>query len=251
MKTKLLVCFSTNRDEAAYNKFTKEIKQSIGLKQKKADVDMQDGEFDIITIYNDGRYSLSEAYNRMWREAKEETKNFDNYIMVFIHHDIHFKSNGWGKNLLNIYNENDVNIIGLAGTDKFYEHGVWWLDSKGQFNKNDLWGKVWHTDGKKEWKSDFTTPEKKCAKLQPVVVIDGVFIAVDPITTHMFDEDFGGFHYYDISFCVDNFLFGSKIYVTETIQIVHESGGQLSQAWEDSRFKLTDIYKQNLPLKIS
>ena len=240
MKTKVIVIFSTNRKEYEQKKFRKEIDNSIGLKKDL---------YQIIVYDNHGDVSLTQAYNYAWNALTIQDKELSDYILVFCHHDIHFKTKGWGKNLLNIYNNNEVDIIGLAGTDTLYNHGVWWLDDTGKLTKKNLWGKVWHTDSKKEWKSDFTA-DKKSEKLQPVVAIDGVFMVVNPTTCFKFDEDFDGFHYYDISFCVDNFLFGKKIAVTETIQIVHESGGVLSEAWEKSREKLVYIYEKNLPIKI-
>lgn len=246
MKTKLIVGYSTNRNETFIKKFNKEIIKSSGLKEKNEGIQ-------VFPYFNDGRFSLTETYNKLLYVIKGSTEVSDektDTLVVFIHHDIHFKTQGWGKNLLNIFNNNEVDIVGLAGTDHLRKHCVWWLDDQNQFNKNDLWGKVWHTDGKKQWKSDFTTDAKKCAKLQPVVAIDGVFIAFDPDTCVDFDEAFKGFHLYDISFCIENLLYGRKIAVTETIQIVHESGGQLSIAWEENRAKLAHIYDIQLPMRI-
>jgi hypothetical protein len=219
VKNRIIVAYSTNRDIKAQKFLNKSIKKSIGC------------EFDIIPISNDGSVSLTKAYNKAW-----ENYPFDEHdIFVFIHHDIHFKSNGWGTNLLNLFNTSEANIIGVAGTDKLYPHGIWWSDMQGQFNTRDLWGKVWHTDGRKNWKSDFTTPLKKCDKLQPVECIDGVFIAFDPDTCEQFDEDFDSFHFYDLSFCARNRAVGNKVYVTETIPLIHESEGPIGEIWDHYR----------------
>lgn len=227
MKTKILVGYSTNRDQKFRDKFFKEIKKNIGCK------------FDVMPIYNSGSMSLTKTYNKIW-----ETYPFDeSYIFVFIHHDIHFKTNGWGKTLLNLFNNNpDTHIVGVAGTDCMYKHGVWWLDYKGDFNQTDLWGKVWHTDGKKNWKSDFTTVNKKCDKIQPVVALDGVLLAFDPDQCEQFDEDFDSFHFYDISFCTRNKLANKNIFVTETIQILHESEGPIGEEWDKNRLKYLEKY---------
>lgn len=231
MKNKIVIGYSTNRDVTSQQIFNKEIKKTIGC------------EHEIFVYENDGTISLTEAYNKIWNSYS----NTEDIIFCFIHHDIHFKNNGWGKTLLRHFNNNDVDIIGVAGTNHLYNHGVWWLNKSNEFNKHNLWGKVWHTDGKKEWKSDFTTIDRRCAKLQPVVAIDGVFITFNPDTCEQFDEHFDGFHFYDISFSVKNFLANKKIMVTETIPICHESGGQLNSQWEMNRQKL--IQKYNLPLR--
>jgi len=234
---KLVVCYSTNRDTKFKLKYEKEIIKSSGLSKKK-------NEIYVIACHNDGDLSLTQAYNQMLNTAKQE---YENFLIVFIHHDIHFKTQGWGKNLINIFNKNEVDILGLAGTDILFSHCVWWLDQDKMMNQNNLWGKVWHTDGKKQWVSNFTG-NKKCDKIQYVAAIDGVFIACNPITCVDFDEDITGFHLYDISFCIENYLHGRKIAVTQTIQILHDSGGQLSMEWEANRAKLEFIYKHNLPI---
>jgi len=222
MKNRIIVAYATNRDVGFQKFFKKEVKKSIGC------------DFEICPIPNNGSVSLTKTYNKFW-----EGYPFDEHdIFLFIHHDIHFKNVGWGKNLLNLFNESDANIIGVAGTDHLYNHGVWWLDQSGQFNQKDLWGKVWHTDGKKNWKSDFTTPIKKCERLQSVAAIDGVFIAFDPDECEQFDEDFESFHFYDLSFCLRNLASGRSIYVTETIPIIHESEGPVNEIWDQNRQQL-------------
>jgi hypothetical protein len=229
MKTRILVGYSTNRDLKAQRKFNKEIKASIGCPHE------------IVSYENDGSDSLTFVYNYIWDCTKIISGLYDQTIFVFCHHDIHFKNKGWGANLIRLFNENEVNIIGVAGTAKLSPHCVWWLDDDQQFSFKDLYGKVWHTDGKKEWKSDFSA-SKGCAKLQQAEAIDGLFIAVDPLSCNKFDEDFEGFHFYDISFCLANK--DKNIAITETIQICHESGGNLSPEWENARLKLYKKYMQ-------
>ena len=237
-KTKILVAYSTNRNPQYQKQFNKHISKTIGC------------EHTIIPFENEGQFSLTNVYNYIWKTNEESDITHDEYVFVFIHHDIKFKTNGWGKNLLGIFNTNEINIVGVAGTDKFYANGAWWLDENNQFNQTDLWGKVWHTNGKTDWKTNFTTPNKKCDKIQPVVTIDGLFISFDPISCLKFDEDFDNFHFYDISFCLKNFVEGKKIAVTETIPICHESGGAMNQIWEDHRKKLIEKYIDKFPLKV-
>ena len=227
MKDQIIIAYSTNRDERYQKEFNKHLKKSCGCTSE------------IISYQNNSGESLTRVYNDIW--SKMSLECIKKSIFVFCHHDIKFKSNGWGKNLLNIFNESDADIVGLAGTDHFYPHGVWWLNSTGEFNQKDLWGKVWHTDGKKEWATNFTA-NKKCAKIQPVKVVDGVFLAFNPETCLDFDDEFEGFHFYEISFCYRNLIEDRKIYVTETIPIVHESGGKLSNEWELNRQQFIKKY---------
>ena len=239
MKNKVVIAYSTNRDDKFKKRYNKELIKSSGLSKKK-------GQIDVIGYNNQGEFSLTQVYNSAIRGIEAE---YSDYIILFLHHDVKFKSQSWGKNLLNIFNNHDVDILGLAGTDNLHSHGTWWLNDKQTMNQVNLWGKVWHTDGRREWATKFSG-DKVCQKVQPVAAIDGVFLAIDPDTCLDFDEEFGGFHLYDVSFCVENHLHGKNIAVTETIQLIHESGGQLSIAWEESRSKLARIYERELPIVI-
>lgn len=227
MKTKILIGYSTNKDLKFQKYFEKTLKKSVGC------------ECEFQAIYNTGSMSLTQVYNKIWQSYPFD----ESYVFVFIHHDIHFKSNGWGKTILNLFNsDSKPDIVGVAGTDTLFAHGAWWLNLEGKMTGANLYGKVWHINKKKTWRSDFTN-DKKCDKLQPVVTVDGLFIAFDPDSCEEFDDEtFQGFHFYDTSFCIRNVLAGKKVFVTETIPICHESVGQLSVQWEENRIKFTEKY---------
>lgn len=242
MKNKIVIGYSTNRSKSFQKEFNAELLASIGLSPEKNEVA-------IIPYENDAELSLTEAYNDIWECAS----TFKEAIFVFIHHDIYFKSKDWGRTLLDLFNGNEVDIIGIAGTQMLYPHGTWPFDKnfKPDIKSKNLWGKIWHlNDQGEEYLCNYTTTAKTCKKLQPVVALDGVFIAFDPDTCSEFDEDCDGFHFYDISFCVKNHLEGRRIAVTETIQICHESVGDITDVWEQSRVKFCEKYRPHLPCSI-
>lgn len=231
MKERIVVGYSSHKDAAYINGFIKQVAKSSGLNAKK-------GEIVFIGVQNPGSISLTKAYNTIWESAKD----IPNSICVFVHHDIIFKSQSWGRNLLNIFNNYNVDILGVAGSEVLYPHCVWWNNHTGTQMSSILWGKVWHKLGNKpEYVSNFSG-YRKCAKVQPAVVVDGLFIAANLENCLPFDEDFDGFHFYDISFCLKNFIAGKKIGITENIQITHMSGGNLSPEWEVNRQKLAEKY---------
>ena len=64
-------------------------------------------------------------------------------------------------------------------------------------------------------------------------MLDGLFFAIDKTKIKKtFDEDFHGFHFYDISFCFRNYLEGVKIGLTTQIRVTHLSIGQTNKQWE-------------------
>jgi glycosyltransferase involved in cell wall biosynthesis len=113
-------------------------------------------------------------------------------------------------------------------------------------NNGKLRGKVWHTDGLKQWESVFHNSNKI---IDDVVTIDGVFIAVNPDNIqHWFDERFNGFHFYDQGFVIPNYLDGCNIGVMNNISILHQSVGEVNQEWENNRQQFCELYKDELPV---
>jgi ribosomal protein S17E len=227
MKSKILVIYSTNKGNEFIQQFNEEISRTIGC------------DHEIQAIFNTGSKSLSRAYNVVWEQYEYDAT----YLFVYIHHDIHFGTDSWGKVLIDLFNENpDTHVVGVAGTDTLHDHGVWWVNEYNLFDTKNLWGNLWHDIYNKQWHTNFTTEKKVCQELQPVVVVDGTFMVIDPDECEQFEEKFTGFHFYDTSFCVRNKLAGKNIYVTEKIKIIHESMGHINEPWHDDRLKFVKLY---------
>jgi hypothetical protein len=223
MKDNIVVVFSSHLSEEENLKFIKHINDTIGVKHK------------VVCYTNFNQYSLSEVYNKAIKEYNNE-----NAIMVFCHNDITIKTRTWGRLLLNKFNNSDFQIIGVAGTT-YLENGCWWQD------RSKMCGVVEHTDGYSTWISEYAPPRKGYTK--PVVVIDGVFMAADCSNLeHQFDEDFKGFHLYDISWVLPNYLDGCNIGVTTDIRILHQSMGITNEQWELNRKQFIEKYKNELPI---
>lgn len=75
-------------------------------------------------------------------------------------------------------------------------------------------------------------------------------MAVDPIKIkNNFDESFGKFHFYDLSFCLPNYFSGVEIGVITDIRILHKSIGQTNNEWEENRIKFIEKFNNYLPIK--
>ena len=201
----ITVVYSTHKDENYNKKFKEHLEKSIDIK-----------DFEILEYVNHNQYSLSEIYNKGIENSKYN-------IIVCCHNDIHLEK-GWGKKLLNDFDNNtEFGIIGKAGSCYFPESGVYWE----KMNKTMV-GQVYHHPiGQKKWLSKYSP---KLPFLIPVVTIDGLFISFDKNKIkHRFDESFGRFHFYDHGFCVPNYLDGIKIGVTSSFEITHQSVGMPNQ----------------------
>lgn len=223
MLEKVIVVFSSHLSPEENEQFTKDVKDSIGVP------------CEVYCYPNHNEYSLSLIYNKALAEHDDKKSAF-----VFCHNDIIFNTSNWGKRLLAKFNNTDYSIIGLAGSMLLGEKGVWWEIPQAMI------GIVNHTNGLRTWTSEYS---KEFAGIRPVVLIDGCFMAVNPNEiTDKFDEEFVGFHFYDLGFCVPNYLNGVNIGVVTDIRITHKSIGITNDQWEQNRQFFIQKYSADLPI---
>jgi len=223
-KNKIIVIFSSHLGEEKNNEFINHIHKTIGVNHN------------IICYTNYNQFSLTEVYNKAIIEHNEE-----NSIMVFMHPDIIIQTQNWGKILLNKFNNSNYSIIGVAGSSWLSTSGMWWED------RSKMYGIISHTNGISTWINEYSN---EINGIQPVVVADGLFFGVDcNKIIHKFDEEFKGFHFYEISMMFPNYLDGCNIGVITSIKVLHKSVGQTNQQWENNRKQFAEKYKEFLPLR--
>lgn len=231
-KNKIIVIFSSHGNELENNKFIEHISTTVGVSHETH------------CYPNFNQYSLSSVYNKAIKEHHK-----DNSIMVFVHNDVVFETKKWGEKILRHFNNpsNDYQILGVAGSVEIPKHGCWYLkpDNSG-LNMTSMRGIINHDNGVSKWTSEYS---KSLKGVDPVVTVDGVLMAVD--TTEIinnFDEDYGMWHYYDMGFCVPNYLDGCNIGVVYDVRITHKSIGITDEDWQRNRDKFADKNKNDLPL---
>lgn len=205
--------------------FIEYLKKSSGYKK-----------INVIEKINNGEKSLAQVYNEILNESETD-------IIVFCHDDIYFDTNSWYSKIIKHFEKSDFGIIGMAGTTSMPSSGKWWED------RRKMIGIVNHESGGKKWESKYS--ESLGNSILPVVVLDGVFIAVHKKRIKKnFNEEFKGFHFYDIPFCFENFLEGVKLGVITNIRITHRSIGATNDQWEENRQLFEKKYSTNLPSKL-
>jgi GT2 family glycosyltransferase len=218
----ITVVFSTRKKDENY---IKSVKKAFGLNN-----------LEILCYENDNQFSLTEIYNKGLKESK-------NNIVVFCHDDLIFDNDTIGKKIIKHFKETEYGILGIAGTTDLTKNGVWWSV------KQRMVGQVGHRNQEKKWvnrytSSNFENPLNVC-------VVDGLFFAVSKERIKSeFNEEYKGFHFYDITFCVDNYLNGVKIGVVSNIKITHKSVGETNEEWENNRTKFANEYDSKLPLQV-
>lgn len=204
------------------------------IMETKGDCDIK-----IECIVNADGMSLTKIYSSIL--ANEEDNND---IVLFIHDDIEFLRPGWGSELIRLFNENpEYGIIGVAGSAEFDERAAWWT-----FDRK--FGQVLHRHDGKSWLTQFSPLLEK--DLEEVCVIDGLFIAVKKSRlSEDFNVDIEGFDFYDIDFCLANFLDGNcKVGVTTNIRIAHNSVGELKDSWYENREIVNNIFGDFYPIVV-
>jgi GT2 family glycosyltransferase len=191
---------------------------------------------EILAYTNPGQYSLSTLYNRGLAEA-------NHFIVVFLHDDLHFETPNWGPLLLQHFQHSNFGILGIAGTTELPQSGQWW-----QHPLTTL-GIVKHQHQQQIWTSKYSGDFQH--RILPAVCVDGVFMAVNKnLLQEEFNEQFTGFHFYDIDFCLNNHLAGVKVGVIFNLSILHQSIGQPTAAWEQVRLQFLTYHRYNLPCTI-
>jgi hypothetical protein len=207
---------------------TKHLIKTCGLDPKKIEV---------IEIVNKGNRSLTECYNEI---LKKSTYNH----VVFCHSDITLETKQWGHKLLKAFTKHsEYGIIGVAGSKNMPASGMWWE------NRKKMYGRVQHTHEGKTWLSTYS--EDLGQEIEETVIVDGVFFAVDKRKLKCdFNEKVEGFHFYDVTFCFENHLKGTKVGVTTVVRVNHKSIGMTNESWEANRLQFAENFKENLPVDI-
>jgi hypothetical protein len=195
-------------------------------------------EVQIIEKINNGEKSLSQVYNEILDESIHE-------IVVFCHDDLEFETNRWGEKLIKSFEKNtEYGILGLAGSKFLHESGQWWKVP------HTMYGIVNHKHEGKKWTSTYS--QNINDKIEETIMVDGLFFAINKSKIkHKFDESIPGFHFYDLGFCIPNYIDGVKIGVIFNNRVTHLSIGQTNQQWENNRILFSEKYKNNLPVDIT
>lgn len=191
---------------------------------------------EIIVFENEG-IPLSKIYNEGLEKATSK-------IVVFMHDDLILETNNLTPKINRIFDDNpEYGIVGVAGTDNLTS-GVWWD------NREDMYGVVGHIHNGKRHVNHYS--EKSYVdNLKEVVTIDGLFMMIhkDRIK-HKFNEEFRGFHFYDLPICIENYMDGVKIGVTTKIKLTHKSIGVTNKEWERNKLLFEALYEKKLPMKV-
>jgi len=192
---------------------------------------------EILMYENDGEMSLTQIYNKGLKESVND-------IVVFMHDDLILETPNMTPKIVKLFEKHpEYGIIGIAGTDKLMS-GMWWQ------NRENMFGVVGHIHEGKRHVNHYSKGVFNDV-LKDVVIVDGLFFMVrKSLLKKEFNEQFEGFHFYDISFCVENQFEGVKIGLTTKFGVTHKSVGMTNKQWEKNKLLFEALFEKRLPLTI-
>ena len=192
---------------------------------------------EILMYENDGQTSLTQVYNKGLKESVND-------IVVFMHDDLILETSNMTPKIVKLFEKHpDYGIIGIAGTDKLTS-GRWWD------NRENMFGVVGHIHEGKRHVNHYSKGVFNDV-LKDVVIVDGLFFMVrKSLLKKEFNEQFEGFRFYDISFCVENQFEGVKIGLTTKFGVTHKSVGMTNKQWEKNKLLFEALFEKRLPLTI-
>ncbi len=198
-------------------------------------------EYELCVIDNShNEYNIFSAYNEGVRRAKGE-------ILCFMHEDVLFHSENFGKVLEQNFSRNDIGAVGVVGAQfiSAVQSAGWW-DSSPMVG-GLLQGRT-DSAGKYRIQNDF---DGRVGKITDVAVLDGCFITTraDIFKKIKWDEtSYNGFHMYDMDICMQILLFGYRVCITPDIVIEHKSGGEESASYFEALKHFKTKWQKQLPI---
>jgi hypothetical protein len=199
--------------------------------------------YEIISIDNsNNQFGICSAYNNAGRQAKYP-------ILCFMHEDIFFETDGWGKIACFHLSDPKTGLIGVAGGDiKSLVPSSWSIP---MYSREINIIQHYSSDEKKPNKI-VETNSVSPSSLKNVTVLDGVWMCTrkDIFDQYKFDEStFSGFHGYDLDYSLQIGL-KYEVKVLFEITIHHYSEGKPDLKWMESAIALSKKWKSILPKSV-
>lgn len=219
----VIVC---SRQAPEWDFHQRNVQKTVGCDNEYIRIDNRKGEMGICVAYNMG----------VQKAAGE--------ILVFVHEDVFFMEEGWGKNLESKFlQDSSTGLIGVAGTQYLFKDDLRWHIAGQPFLK----GRVIHQlDRGERFILVVFSWDKNDSE---VVAVDGLFFAIrkELFSRASFDEKtFRGFHFYDLDICMQ-VRKTHKCIVTWDIMLQHFSAGKNDPAWHEAAKLFAQKYEKELP----
>jgi hypothetical protein len=196
--------------------------------------------FEFIAYDNRGTgKGICQVYNECAERAKYSN-------LCFVHEDVEFLTQGWGRILVEKLSEPDCGIIGFAGSTMKSKTITGW-------GATTYYGSRQHFVQRRKKKDLFIVDNPAGEAYSQVVTIDGMcmFVRKDVWANLRFDDKMlTGFHCYDLDFSIACHMAGYRNWVAQEVLIKHMSVGNYTMGWYNSSVDLHEKWGAVLPIYI-
>ena len=192
--------------------------------------------YEIIWIDNSQNdRNMCQAYNFGVTQAKYD-------YLCFMHEDIVFHSNDWGKMAIDSINDPSIGMLGVQGCVYYCESTTYW--TKSYFRKAHI---IQDRNGKKEkvYEQDYPCGNE-------VVAIDGLWMFIKRACfdkgLRWDDNHFRNFHMYDMDMSMQIIHHGYRIKLLEDLWIEHLSWGNFNKDFYEDNIIFHEKWDKFLPV---
>lgn len=168
-------------------------------------------------------------------------------FLCFVHEDVLFRTENWGKNLLAHFSLPNIGLVGVAGSDAFSNIPSTWSNALHSVELNII---QHYKEAQKQPEHIQISSSKGNSPSSRVVALDGVFLAAkkEIFEKIQFDDTLlRGFHGYDIDISLQSALQYTNLVIFD-ILIEHLSPGSLNKDWMDTTLHLSRKWRKKLPV---
>ena len=173
---------------------------------------------------------LTKAYNN-WMN------NSDSKYKVYLHQDVFIINRNFIIDILKVFEKDSIGVIGMCGAKYVPENGIWW-------DSPEIVGKVYESHTGKMGLLNFNEIE---LEFDEVEVVDGL-ILVTQYDIPWREDIFKGWHFYDMSQCMEFKKLGYKVVVPKQITpwCVHDCGiVNTMNGFDENRLIFIENYSKN------
>lgn len=197
-------------------------------------------DYEIISIDNStNKFSIFSAYNEGYKQSKYPN-------LCFVHEDVYFHTQDWGKKLIEHLSNKQTGIVGLAG-------GRLASRIPSSWSAHDKSVNILQSDKTSKERVKHFFPKDYNEKLREVVLLDGVLLAMrrDLFKDIQFDESFKGFHAYDLDISLQSINKGYKNFVAYDFELEHFSKGYRDKKYFENQILVFKKWQNLLPIDLN
>lgn len=184
----------------------------------------KDYSIEIIQIRNAN--SIASGYNEGMKKATGKYK-------IYLHQDVYILNPNFLNNIIDIFTDNQIGLIGFAGSKEIPYSLIWW-------NASNCFGELYEIRNSHLTLLSFQSPQNK---YEEVSLLDG-FILITQFDIPWREDILDGWHFYDISQSLEFLKQNRKVVIPrqDTPWLIHDCGNVSTENYYFYKDKILTEY---------